>query len=387
MRHLRPRRQNGPHVGRRVHPYHTCLALPSHHQDAGFTTSAELYGRTVASRRATSRCTKAVRMTDVDSLKVPDARRCSHDPAIHRPRARSSRVQHVARRVPRETRATDDDLMDRTVTTCTLSGPADSNIVRGRLYELTATASSPVKADTTVEILRDTAASDAGADDYNRRVDSDRGGRDHGDHHADGGRRRPAGRRRRHQPGGGAGAPRVCRRRGDRRADVHHLGRGGRRPCGRCCSERCCCGVARCGRAAGTTVDVSSCCAALRRRGSGAWWPFIAFAAKSSPMAWRMRSILSRRRDGPAQAPRGCGRGDDARWRASPRQRPVSWGCSVPLPDWAPRVRCRAQRGNGPAHTARAADPRWTGEAGYHIRPPPVLFRKVVQRERGVATR
>jgi len=31
--------------------YNVCLALPSHHQDASFTTSAALYGRTVASRR------------------------------------------------------------------------------------------------------------------------------------------------------------------------------------------------------------------------------------------------------------------------------------------------------------------------------------------------
>ncbi len=48
---LRPRRRNGPHVGQRVHSYNACLALPSHHQDASFTTSAALYGRTVASRR------------------------------------------------------------------------------------------------------------------------------------------------------------------------------------------------------------------------------------------------------------------------------------------------------------------------------------------------
>lgn len=44
---------------------------------------------------------------------------------------------------------------DRTVITYTLSGPAGSNIVEGRSYELTATASSAVKADTTVEIMRD----------------------------------------------------------------------------------------------------------------------------------------------------------------------------------------------------------------------------------------
>ena len=89
---LRPRRRNGPHVGRRVHPYNACLALPSHHQDASFTTSAALYGRTVASRGRHVPVRQAVRMTGIDLLKVPDARRCSHDPAIHRPRARSSRV-------------------------------------------------------------------------------------------------------------------------------------------------------------------------------------------------------------------------------------------------------------------------------------------------------
>ena len=48
----------------------------------------------------------------------------------------------------------------------TLSGPADSNIVEGESYDLTATASSAVRADTTVEILRDAAASAAGEDDY-----------------------------------------------------------------------------------------------------------------------------------------------------------------------------------------------------------------------------
>lgn len=35
--------------------------------------------------------------------------------------------------------------------TYTLSGPADSDIVEGKSYELTATASSAVQADTTVE--------------------------------------------------------------------------------------------------------------------------------------------------------------------------------------------------------------------------------------------
>ena len=53
---------------------------------------------------------------------------------------------------------------DRTVITYTLSGPADPNIVEGRSYELTATASAAVETDTTVEILRDAAASDADAD-------------------------------------------------------------------------------------------------------------------------------------------------------------------------------------------------------------------------------
>ena len=51
----------------------------------------------------------------------------------------------------------------------TLSGPADAphgNLVEGRSYELTATANRPVAAATTVELMRDRAASDAGADDY-----------------------------------------------------------------------------------------------------------------------------------------------------------------------------------------------------------------------------
>ena len=132
-------------------------------------------------------------MTGIDLLKVPDARRCSHDPASHRPA--SPKQPRATRRPPcakRNAPATDDDLVegdesltlngtvgnaaagivtlaieDRTVITCPLSGPADSNIVEDRSYELTATASSPVKADTTVEIMRDAAASDAGPDDYN----------------------------------------------------------------------------------------------------------------------------------------------------------------------------------------------------------------------------
>ena len=91
---------DGLHVDRRVHPYHACLALPSRHQDASFTTSAALYGRTVASRRRHVPVRQAVRMTGIDLLKVPHAQCSSHDPAIHRPRARSRRVQHVARRRP-----------------------------------------------------------------------------------------------------------------------------------------------------------------------------------------------------------------------------------------------------------------------------------------------
>ncbi|MCY4508254.1 MAG: hypothetical protein OXG35_15055 [Acidobacteria bacterium] len=60
----------------------------------------------------------------------------------------------------------DDDGGGSSPTTLTLSGPEDSNIVEGRSYELTATASSAVQADTRVEIKRDAAASDAGEDDY-----------------------------------------------------------------------------------------------------------------------------------------------------------------------------------------------------------------------------
>jgi len=59
--------------------YHACLALLSHHQDASFTTSAALYGRTVASRRRHVPVRQAVRMTGMDLLKVPDAQRSSHD--------------------------------------------------------------------------------------------------------------------------------------------------------------------------------------------------------------------------------------------------------------------------------------------------------------------
>ena len=53
-------------------------------------------------------------------------------------------------------------------------------------------------------------------------------------------------------------------------------------------------------------------------------------------------------------------------------QRPSSRGLCVPLPDWAPRLRCRAQRGNAKARTARAISPgapQGRG-AGYRISPP-----------------
>ena len=50
--------------------------------------------------------------------------------------------------------------------TYTLSGPENMNLIEGRSYTLTATASSPVKADTTVEIRRDAAASEADTNDY-----------------------------------------------------------------------------------------------------------------------------------------------------------------------------------------------------------------------------
>ena len=59
-----------------------------------------------------------------------------------------------------------DDDGDYVEITYTLSGPENMNIVEGRSYELTATASSAVKADTTVEIKRDKAASTADDEDY-----------------------------------------------------------------------------------------------------------------------------------------------------------------------------------------------------------------------------
>ena len=54
-----------------------------------------------------------------------------------------------------------------------------------------------------------------------------------------------------------------------------------------------------------------------------------------------------------------------------PRQRPSSrWWC-VPLPVWAPRLRCRAQRGNGKARTAREISlSAPAGQSGGH--PPPL---------------
>ena len=123
---------------------------------------------------------------------------------------------------------------------------------------------------------------------------------------------------------------------------------------------RCCCGVARCGRAAGTTVDVSLYAsldvAVLALGGRSSPSP-----RRGSSMAWRMRSVLSTRRDGPAQAAAGLRTGGR-------------------------RVRCRAQRGNGPARTA-PPPPRWAGEAGYHSSPLLCCFPKVVQRGRGVAAR
>lgn len=58
---------------------------------------------------------------------------------------------------------TDNDM----AITYTLSGPEDMNLVEGMSYTLTATASSAVKADTTVTLTRDAAASSASPDDYN----------------------------------------------------------------------------------------------------------------------------------------------------------------------------------------------------------------------------
>ena len=133
----------------------------------------------------------------------------------------------------------------------TLSGPADSNIGEGESYELTATASSAVQTDTTVRIMRDAAASDAGENDYSVEpilieagettwtttlmvTDDDLPDGGTGTNRGEtlvlfgsvgsmetGGLRSPSGTRR-------------CRR---------------SRWAGCCCSGRCCCGAARCGRA------------------------------------------------------------------------------------------------------------------------------------------
>ena len=58
-------------------------------------------------------------------------------------------------------------------------------------------------------------------------------------------------------------------------------------------------------------------------------------------------------------------------------------------PIWAPRLRCRAQRGNGKARTARAISPSApAGQRGGHPAPPCALqgrFPEVVQRGRRVA--
>ena len=60
------------------------------------------------------------------------------------------------------------------------------------------------------------------------------------------------------------------------------------------------------------------------------------------------------------------------RWRRPRRhQRPSSrWRCA-PLPAWAPRLRCRAQRGNAKARTAREISPSaLAGQWGGHPAPP-----------------
>ena len=93
--------------------------------------------------------------------------------------------------------------------------------------------------------------------------------------------------------------------------------------------------------------------------------------------------VVRRRRLGD---PRGTPQGASARPASLPRG-----GGVCPLPAWAPRRRCRAQRGNGKARTARG-DPAAHDEqgAGYHISAPPcaprrAVFREVAQRGRRVA--
>ena len=88
---------------------------------------------------------------------------------------------------------------------------------------------------------------------------------------------------------------------------------------------------------------------------------------------------------------RGSGRSWGAPPRASVPAAPpavslLGW-LSVPLPAWAPRLRCRAQRGNGKARIARAifpAAPLGRG-VGYRISLPP-LCRRAVFREVGMAS-
>ena len=69
--------------------------------------------------------------------------------------------------------------------------------------------------------------------------------------------------------------------------------------------------------------------------------------------------------------------------RPRPRQRPSSrWRCA-PLPVWTPRLRCRAQRGNAVARTAREISPSaLAGQWGGHPAPP-VHARAVFRRSFG----
>ena len=77
---LRPRRQNGPHVGRRVHsttcasPCRATIRTPASRPRPRSTAAPSQVAA------ATSRCGRSVRMTGIDVLKVPDAQRSSHDP-------------------------------------------------------------------------------------------------------------------------------------------------------------------------------------------------------------------------------------------------------------------------------------------------------------------
>ena len=75
---------------------------------------------------------------------------------------------------------------------------------------------------------------------------------------------------------------------------------------------------------------------------------------------------------------RGSGRSWGAPSRASvpaapPAESVLGW-LSVPLPAWAPRLRCRAQRGNGKARIARAIfQPPQSGQRGGPAQQPPPL--------------